>query len=189
MAFLIAVAGLSGAGKTTAVDHFRDLGLGRKVYLGETVLNEIHTRGLSATPENERAVRIDLRTQYGPEVLAARAASSIKQSLDDGVNVFLDAIFQIEEYQYLRAHCGNSTMVLLGIEASFEIRSGRLRLRAQRPLTSEELKVRDAAEISRLGTGNVIANANHKVLNEGTIQSFRSDLEKIWTVATGLSCR
>ena len=40
-----------------------------------------------------------------------------------GTNVFVDAIFDAEEYQYLQASFTDCTLILLGIIASFEIRS------------------------------------------------------------------
>jgi dephospho-CoA kinase len=187
MAFLIAVAGLSGAGKTTAIDHFKSLGLGQKVYLGDTVLNEVRARGLSPGPENERLVRLDFRSQHGPGALAVLAAPTIKALLNGSVNVLVDAIFEIEEYKHLQTCCESSTPVLLAIEASFETRARRLRLRAERPLTPEELKVRDNTEIATLGTGTAIAGAHYKIVNEGAIQDFQNDLERFWTRATGFS--
>jgi dephospho-CoA kinase len=66
MPFLIAVAGWSGVGKTTAVDHLKNVGAGEKIYLGETVLNEIRLRGLLPGPTSEQLVRRDLRAQHAP---------------------------------------------------------------------------------------------------------------------------
>jgi dephospho-CoA kinase len=183
MAFLIAVAGLSGAGKTTAVDYLKDLGLGQKVYLGDTVLNEVRARGLPSSPENERLVRLDIRLQHGPGALAVLAGPAVKELLDEGVNVFVDAIFEAEEYQHLETCCGNSTSVLLAIEASFETRALRLRSRAERPLTREELKVRDETEMTRLGTSMIMARAGYKIVNEGSIQAFQNDLKGFWKSA------
>ena len=189
MPFLIAVAGLSGAGKTTAVHHFTNLGRGQKVYLGATVLNEVRARGLQITAENERSVRLDIRLQRGPGALAALAAPTIQTFLKEGLNVFVDAIFEIEEYQHLQTCCGDSTSVLLAIEASFEIRAHRSRSRAERPLTQDQLKTRDNAEATRLGTTAVIAGAPYKILNEGSMQAFRENLERFWRDATHVASK
>jgi dephospho-CoA kinase len=184
MAFLIAVAGLSGAGKTTAVDHLKDLGLGQKVYLGDTVLNEVRVRGLALGPENERFVRLDIRLKQGPGALAILAGPTVKGLLNEGVNVFVDAIFEAEEYQHLKSCCGDSTPILLAIEASFATRALRLRSRAERPLTRKELKVRDDTEMTRLGTAIVMARASYKIVNEGSIRDFQTDLERFWKTST-----
>jgi dephospho-CoA kinase len=185
MAFLIAVSGLSGAGKTTGIDHLKSLGFGERVYLGDAVLNEARARGLSPGPESERLVRLDFRSRHGAGALAILAGPTVKGLLNEGVNVFVDAIFETEEYQHLETSCGNSTPVLLAIEASFEIRALRLHSRAERPLTREELKVRDEIEMTRLGTTRVMARAGYKIVNEGSIRAFQNDLERFWRSATG----
>ena len=185
MAFLIAVSGLSGAGKTTAVDHLKKLGLGEKVYLGDTVLDEVRARGLWPNSENERLVRLSLRSERGRGALATLAAPTVLALLRKGVNVLVDAIFEIEEYRHLETCCENSTPVLLAIEASFETRAHRLRLRVERPLTREELRIRDETEIDRLGTGAVMAGARYKIVNERSIRSFQIDLEQFWKTTTG----
>lgn len=187
MAFLIAVSGLSGAGKTTAVDYLKKLGLGEKVYLGDMVLDEVRARGMSPGSENERLVRLSLRSERGRGALATLAGPTVKALLKKGANVLIDAIFEFEEYRYLETCCETSTPLLLAIEASFETRAHRLRLRAERPLTREELKIRDETEISQLGTGTVMAGAPYKIANEHSIQSFQMDLERFWKTATGLA--
>jgi dephospho-CoA kinase len=189
MAFLIAVTGLSGAGKTTAVDYLKNVGVGEKVYFGDIVLNEVRARGLALTAENERSVRLDLRSQHGLGALAIRAGPIVTGLLNDGLNLLVDAIFAIEEYQHLQTCCGNSTPVLLAIEASFETRSRRLLSRAERPLTPEELRIRDQTEIANLGTGKAIAAAHHRIVNEESIQTFYGNLKQFWKITISSALR
>jgi broad-specificity NMP kinase len=40
MAYLIAVTGLSGAGKTTAIDYLQKIGVGVRIYLGQSGRND-----------------------------------------------------------------------------------------------------------------------------------------------------
>jgi dephospho-CoA kinase len=54
MPILVALAGLSGAGKTTAADYFSAAGLAERLYVGEEVLNEIRAQGLPGGPDTER---------------------------------------------------------------------------------------------------------------------------------------
>lgn len=185
MTFLISLAGLSGAGKTTAITHFESLGLGQRVYLGEEVLKEINIRGLERSPANERSIRLSLREMQGASVLAVRATPLIGDILATGTNVFVDAIFDIEEYQHLQASFRECRTILLSVVASYETRSVRLISRLERPLTPQELKLRDEVELSRLRTGSVIDRADHKIDNEGTLLAFQQDLEKFWKNAVG----
>jgi dephospho-CoA kinase len=145
MPFLIAVAGLSGAGKTTFINHLETLGAGTRVYLGQGVHDAIRAKGLQPTPENEKIVRFDLRSEHGPGALAAVALPKILESLVSGRSVLVDAIFAMEEYQLLKTCENNCTSTLVAIRAPFETRAIRLRSRSVRPLTEQELRERDMA--------------------------------------------
>jgi len=57
--------------------------------------------------------------------------------------------------------------------------------RDRRPLTREELKLRDETEIARLGTGTAIADAGHRIVNEKSIEAFQDELERFWKRAIG----
>lgn len=183
MALLIGVSGLSGAGKTTAVTHLEGLSSGQAIYLGGMVLEEVEARGLSPSSENEQAIRDEIRRQHGPAALAVLARARVEGHLKSGVNVIVDAIFVIEEYRNLQRCNGNFNSVLLAIEASFETRCHRVRSRDQRRLTRQELKVRDEYEIATLRTGEVIAEADCTIVNEGSIQAFQEDLKRFWKIS------
>jgi len=166
MAVLVALAGFSGAGKTTAADYFCNAGLAKKIYFGDVVLNEVRARGLPLTADTERAVRIELRERHGPAVFACRATPLIKAQLNQGVNVVVDAVFQDEEYRCLQDCCSTAfSCILLAIEASFATRSQRLVARRERPYSSEELKARDNLERQKLHTDTAISGAKQKILN------------------------
>jgi adenylate kinase len=137
MALLIAAAGLSGSGKTTALRYLKKLSAGEIVYFGGIVLEQIRDRGLVPCPETERSVRLDIREQHGPAALAILATRNVEEYLKNGVNVLIDAIFVIEEYRQIQQLRGFSRSVLLAVNASFETRCGRLGSRADRPLTVE----------------------------------------------------
>src|SRR5438067_2069119 len=113
MALLIAVTGLSGAGKTTAISWLANSGVGEKVYLGQSVLDEVRARGLPPGPQSERQVRLDLRNEFGAGILARRAVSKVKDYLDSGTNVLVDAIFEHEEYRCFENCCSGSSLILL----------------------------------------------------------------------------
>jgi dephospho-CoA kinase len=188
MAFLIAVAGWSGCGKTTSVNYLCKAGAGEKIYLGETVLNEIHARGMSQGPESEQQVRLDLRAQYGQGAFAARAVPAIKRHLDQGTNVLVDAVFDPEEYRCFQENFAkDSELILLSIEACFETRARRVIARSPRSLTREQLRDRDKYEAENLRTAVVISGAHHKIANEGSIDDFQNNLTRLWRAVTGAS--
>ena len=126
MPCLLCVTGLSGVGKSTAGKFLARKCNAKIVYLGEYVLQELKTRGLSRSAENERSVRADLREIHGPEVFAKLGAKTILDFLKEGSSVVIDAIFHLTEYEHLKSVCSNFQIYLIGIEAGFKVRSDRL---------------------------------------------------------------
>jgi dephospho-CoA kinase len=175
MPCLVGVAGLAGAGKTTAVQYLSALAGGRIVYLGDVVLQEIRARGLPETRENERRVRVELRQQNSAE-FALRNVDVVSRALASQMSVFVDAIFVQTEFEVLKSCAGDASTHLLAIEASFDVRCARLLRREDRPLTQDELQARDKLELESLNTGTVLSGASHAIRNEGSIENFYTQL-------------
>lgn len=173
---LVGVAGLAGAGKTTAAKYLSKLTSGRVLYLGQTVLDEVRARELSETRENEHQVRIDLRRENGPAALAIPYVDEVAECLGNGIPVFVDAIFTRQEFDLLRSRIPDGPARLLAIDASFDIRLTRLACRPERTFSADELRKRDNTEIKVLGTDAVIAAADYRISNEQTFEEFYSRL-------------
>jgi dephospho-CoA kinase len=182
MTYLIAVTGLSGAGKTTAIDCLQKIGIGVKVYLGQAVLDAVISRGLPSGPESEREVRSDFRKQHGSGALAVLAGPQIRQHLGQNTNVLLDAIFDEQEYTFVRDLCsGTTSFALVSIEANFITRSRRLITRNDRPCAPNQLQTRDAFELNQLGIKKVFDRATFKVINEAGLDEFEAQLRALWS--------
>lgn len=184
MVFLIGFTGLSGSGKTTAINYLQRLSAGQKIYLGATVLQEVERRGLRPGPESERQVRLELRQQHGRSAFVNLARSDIEGYLSNGTNVLVDAILTREEYQALQTCRGEAECLLIAIEASFDARCERLRLRTSRPMTREELESRDKTEVTNLGIMMTKTMADHTVVNEGSMEAFEQALQSVWRKLT-----
>lgn len=176
---LIGFAGFGGAGKTTAIEHLEHEGVGRRVYLGEAVSEEIKRRGVVRTPEIEKEVRMELRERLGPSAFADLRSSHIAQLIREGECVLIDAIFKLEEYGKLQG-CGQKRSVLIAIETSFDTRSQRLMARSNRGYNPDQLRLRDKIETEELGTSLVIEAAEFRVSNEGSLIDFYSNLSALW---------
>src|ERR1700722_2147813 len=176
---LVAFAGFGGAGKTTAIEYLEGKHLGRRVYLGESVFDEIKRLGLTRTAEVEHAVRIDLRSRLGPSAFADLRASSVVELIRNGQCVLVDAIFNLAEYRRLLG-CGQDRSVLVSIEASFETRSRRLEARNHRGYSAEQLRLRDQAEVNELGTSGVLKVAEFTISNENSLDAFYDDVTAFW---------
>jgi dephospho-CoA kinase len=173
---LVGVTGLAGSGKTTAIEELLPLTSGRRLYLGQTVIDEVCARGLSGTRDDERSVRIDLRRKKGLAAFAMPYAEVVAECFRNQIPVFVDAILTQEEFSLLAPRVPNGCAHLLAIEASFDIRSARLASRPKRPINAGELRERDNYEVKELGTDAVIAAAEYTIRNEGTRDEFYRQL-------------
>jgi len=174
---LIGLAGLSGAGKSTAIAHLSAQGFGTGHYVGATLVDELVRRGLPQTPDHERAVRKELREAHGIAVFAERALPALKAKMANG-HILLDAIYCPEERDCYRDAFGEN-FAILAIVAPFDIRSARLLERPDRPMTPEQLAERDALELERFDLGSVLQGATHTLSNVGALDQFEQALEDL----------
>jgi dephospho-CoA kinase len=180
MTYLIAAAGLSGAGKTTGLQHLARMCDGQYVYLGQTVLEAVRDQGLPSSPENERKVRLALREKHGSAFLVKLIEQKITGYLKTGVAPLLDAIFNPEELDLVRSIASSVLssvpVYLLGVTAPFDVRCERLRSRRERPCTASELQARDKTELETLGTAEVLQAASHTIVNESSLEVYYQTL-------------
>ena len=169
---IIAFAGMPGSGKTVASKQAEKLGF-KVLRLGDLTDEELKRRGLKRNEKNERLVREDLRRKLGMEVYAKKVSEKIdKLKLREAV---LDGVRSYEEYLYLKNRYGDKFKVI-AILASAKARYKRLGKRKVRPLTIQECKSRDRAEIEKLNHAGTIAMADYFIINEGTKKEFKEDV-------------
>ena len=171
---LIAVAGLAGVGKTTAVGYLESAGVGRPIYVGRYIQDEVKRRGLPINASNERFVRQQIRQQFGLDFIANKVTADLEQ-IRTNEPILLDAIYVREEAEHYRAVLGRR-LIIIGIEADFELRVRRLATRADFPLTPVELVGRDAFDIG-LGVREVVVTADMRLTNEGSLDDFKRSLD------------
>lgn len=175
---IIAVCGLAGAGKTTTLDVLERLGVGAKVYVGSFVTSEVVRRGLEATPENERLVREELRVASGMAAMAQLAFPTIVGILNAGRIALVDAIYCIEEYAFYKERCSES-VIRIAVKAARHERERRLAARLLRPISADALNKRDEFELSQLGLADVMAAAEHTIVNEGSLNDIERTLQPL----------
>ncbi len=172
---IIAFAGMPGSGKSVASEQAKKLGF-KVLRLGDLTDEELKKRGLKRNEKNERLVREDLRAKFGMAVYAKRVSEKIdKLKLRD---VVLDGVRSYEEYLYLKNRYGDKFKVI-AILASAKTRHNRLGKRRVRPLTIDECKSRDRAEIEKLNHAGTIAMANYFIINEGTKKEFEEEVKSL----------
>lgn len=172
---LVAVAGLAGVGKTTAIQHFASKGIGRQIYVGRFIRDEVMRRGLAPGHDSEASVRDDMRKTLGRDVFARKVVGELEERPNE--SVLLDAIYVMEEAECYRQLLGNRLWIL-GLDAKFERRADRLSQRQDRPFSRQELERRDEHD-RRLGVDEVLANADVQLRNNDTISEFIQALDGI----------
>ena len=97
----LALVGMPGAGKTVCAKHVETRGF-YQFRFGQIVVDEVLRRGQSITPENERVVREEFRTQDGMAAIAKRALPHLQKALSTRPAIIIDGLYSFSEYKLLR---------------------------------------------------------------------------------------
>ena len=171
---IIGIAGMCGSGKSEAVKYLVDQGF-EAIYFGGTTIAELKKRGLAVNEVNEKEVREGLRKEYGMAAFAILNLENIEQA---GDKVVIDGIYSWDEYKVLEEKF-KEDFRLVAIVATKKLRYQRLTSRPVRPLTAEQIKSRDYAEIENIAKGGPIAIADYTIVNDGSVEDLRKNLDKI----------
>lgn len=173
---LIAVVGLTGSGKTEVTQEFVARGFSR-VGFNDVVHEAVALRGLSVNEPNERAVREDLRKEFGRGVMAIKSLSKIDELFKQGKQVVIESLYSWSEYKVMKERFGDQFKVL-AIYAPPALRYARLATRAIRPLAPEMASSRDYAEIEApVEKAGPIAMADWTIQNLGTKEAFLEEVK------------
>jgi dephospho-CoA kinase len=172
---LIAIVGMSGAGKSEAGLFFKEKGYA-VLRFGTVIVEEIEKEGLILNPENERLYREKIRSELGMGAVAIKMLPRIKETFAITDKIVLDGLYSWEEYKLLKKEYTN--LVLLCIYAKPEIRYERLVTRKDRNFTFEEARQRDEHEIEVINKGGPIAMADYVIVNETSQEHLEDELAR-----------
>ena len=175
---IIAVVGLTGAGKSATVDYITAKGY-PKVYFGGVVLDAMTEAELEHTQENEKPFREKLRVNEGKDYIAKRIITQIHKLIDAGQHqIVADGLYSWTEYKTLK-HEFPGELTVVAIVAPKNLRHRRLLDRPVRPLTQAEADQRDWAEIENIEKGGPIAIADHFIMNDGDLPRLHEQIDKL----------
>lgn len=175
---ILAIVGMSGSGKSVAVDYLTSLGY-PKVYFGGMILKEMTKRGLEITPENERAFREQIREQEGKDWVVQQAILETKDLIAAGQKrIVLDGVYSWTEYKILK-HEFPGELTFIAIVTNKDLRYNRVAKRPERPFDTTAIRERDHSEIENLEKGGPIAAADYYIINNGSIDDLEHQLEAI----------
>jgi len=183
---VIALVGMSGAGKTEVAEEFKKLGWDY-IRLGQITLDEVKNRNLEPGEKSERAIREEFREKHGMGAFAILNFPKIDEKLEDS-NVIVDGLYSWSEYKEFKDKYGD-TFTVIAVYAAPGTRYARLENRAAkhgddpkmifRSFSREEAKARDYAEIENIEKGGPIAMADYTVVNDGDLDELQEKTKKI----------
>jgi dephospho-CoA kinase len=173
---IVAFVGLSGAGKSSAVDYVASKGH-PKVHFGRVLLDAMKQAGIEPTWENQNAFRVDIRAREGQDFVVKRIITQINDLIAAGQHrIVADGIYSWDEYKIMKTEFPGELSVI-AIVAPKHIRHHRLNIRPERPLTDNEANERDWREIEDIQKGGPIAIADHFIINDGPIMTLQADID------------
>lgn len=175
---IIAIVGMSGSGKSIAVDYFTDQGY-PKIYFGGMILKEMQKRDIPVTPENEKNFREMIRRTEGNDWVVRQVIAEIKDLISAGQKrIILDGVYSWTEYKLLK-HEFPGDLTFIAMLTSKPLRYERVAKRPERPFDGAAIRERDRSEIENLEKGGPIAAADYFVNNDGSLDGTYAQLKAI----------
>lgn len=175
---IIAFVGLTGSGKTAAIEYLTAKGY-PKIYFGGIFYEAMREAGL--TPGDwavENPFRKKIREKEGNDFIVKRAIKQAHNLIAAGQRrIILDGLYSWTEYKILK-HEFPGEMTVIAVVTPKHLRKARLANRPDRPLTSAEVDERDWREIEDIEKGGPIAIADHYLMNDGDMESLHKQLDK-----------
>lgn len=175
---IIALLGMPGSGKTAVIDYLIKKHNWPKVYFGEVTFDEIKRRGLEVNPKNEQEVREDLRAKFGKDHYAKEVVKKLNKLKENNDVILVESLYMWTEYLILREAFGED-LYTIAVYVSPDKRVKRIGERKDRPLTKEELEIRDRRQIETLEQGGPIAIADRTIINHGTIEELYENVDEV----------
>ncbi len=175
---IIAFVGLTGSGKSTAVEYLTSKDY-PKVYFGGVIYKAMNDAGIEITPESQQIFREQIRAKEGKDFVVKRIITEINDLIAVGQRrIVADGIYSWTEYKAMK-HAFPGELTVVAIVAPKHLRYRRLAERPERPFTEQEATQRDWSEIENLEKGGPIAIADFYVTNTGDLDHFHDQIDEI----------
>jgi len=178
---IIAFVGMPASGKSEASKVAKEMGI-PVVTMGDVIRREVALRG--ADPADGGKIADELRKTEGMDAIAKRCMILIEEKMKENPSeiFIIDGVRGIAEVDYFKQHLGEGFMLVsIAIDSPIEERFDRIvtRKREDDMNTIEELKVRDAREIS-WGMGEAIAASDRIIENTSTIDAYHKKIRCLY---------
>lgn len=173
---ILAFVGMPGSGKSEAAAYLKEKGI-PFVRFGEVTDEGVKEMRLELTPENERIVREKIRAELGMAAYAIQSKPKIDTLLKTHKVIAIDGLYSWEEYLFLKQQYPGLTII--NVYAESKKRYERVAMRSVRPMTFEQSRQRDIAELERLNKGAPIAIADYMIENNSTLEHMYKQIDTL----------
>jgi len=175
---IIALVGLAGSGKSSAVEYLTKKGF-PKVYFGGVIYKAMEEAGIEPTWDNQQKFREEIRQREGKDFVIRRVIKSIHDLINAGQNkIVLDGLYTWSEYKILK-HEFPGQVVVIAIVTPKHLRYQRMIKRLERPMQPREVDQRDWSEIENLEKGGPIAIADYFIINDSDLAQLHQKIDAV----------
>lgn len=175
---IIGVTGLIGSGKGAIADIIIKKGFA-KLGHSESINEELQSRGLACTRENQVTVGNEMRQKHGLDYWARK----LLEKIDPAKNYVIEGFRNVAEIKVFRNH---PDFILIGVAAGKRRRFEWLRIRDKLgdPKTKEEFETvekRDFLQPLEYGQQNALcfSMADYYLLNERNLEELKKQVEEL----------
>ena len=173
---IIALVGLAGSGKSSAVEYLTEKGF-PKIYFGGVIYKAMDEAGIEKTWDNQQQFREEIRRREGKDFVIKRVIKNIHDLINAGQNkIVLDGLYTWSEYKFLK-HEFPGQVVVIAIVTPKYLRYQRMAKRMERPMQPHEVDQRDWSEIENLEKGGPIAIADYFIINDGSLEQLHQKID------------
>ena len=170
---VLAICGLPGAGKSTAIDAIRNLG--SVIIMGDIIRNEAKKRKLEPTSENLGKIAKEFRLKYGSNIIAEKCVDLINKQYNN--IIFIDGLRSMAEVKVFRKYW-KFPIIAIVLEEKRRFKRLFERARSDDPKSIDDLKDRDKREIE-FGLEEVLNNADYTIKNDSTKEDLKERIRKL----------
>ena len=171
MSRVVAICGMPGSGKGVFGEVAKELGLPVRS-MGDQIRAEVDARGLAGDPHVFGRVALELREEFGDQVLADRLAPVVEADLQNNTLVIIEGMRGVAERDIFVQYWGDD-FGILSISASAEERFQRISARGRAEDGNRStFTERDERELG-WGLGELILGSSWELTNEGGLDAFR----------------